>query len=175
MSYPMYSFCLVLAYSSEEPWQRPSPLRSWNQECDSRNKTLYLCPNQMIFLGISNDVFVYFLNYLFTCLFSHLCYRLVSVMTTQGAKCLNKKKENSLHVLNVDMKLRKLRISACQVRRYLKYQWDDFAFVLARDFSLFSLFLFLPLLPVWKDEGVLLRKWNFIALGNTWVKFLNLT
>lgn len=128
----------------------------------------------MIFLSILIDAFVYFLNYLFTCLFLHLWCRLVSVMIIQGARCLNKKKENSLHVLNVDMKLRKLRISACQVRHYLKYQWGDFAFVLAQDFSL-SLFLFLPPLPVWKDEGVLLRKWTFIALGNTWVKFLDLT
>lgn len=128
----------------------------------------------MIFLGIVNDAFVYFLNYLFTCLFLYLWYRLVSVMIIQGARYLNKKKENSLHVLNVDTKLRKLRISACQVRRYLKYQWGDLLSCL-RKISLSFLFLFLPLLPVWKDEGVLLKKGNFIALGNTWVKFLDLT
>lgn len=40
--------------------------------------------------------------------------RLVSVMTIQEARYLNKRKENSLPVLNVDMKLRKPRILACQ-------------------------------------------------------------
>ena len=49
-----------------------------------------------------------------------LLYRLVSVMIIQGARCLSKKKENSLPALNVDMKLRKLRILACQVRLFLK-------------------------------------------------------
>lgn len=129
------------------------------------------------FLEILNDNFVYFLNYLFTCLFLLLFYRLVSVMIIQGAKCLSKKKVNSLPAPNVDTKHRKLRISACQVRLFLKYQWSDFAFLLRQDLSLFFLFLFLflSLLHIWKDECVLLSKWNFIALENLWVKFLNLT
>lgn len=78
-------------------------------------------------------VFLNYLLFIFTSL-----YRLVSVMIIQGARCLNKKKENNLPALNVDMKLRKLRILACQVRLFLKYQWVDFAFMLRQNLSFFS-------------------------------------
>lgn len=71
-------------------------------------------------------------------LFLLLLYRLVSVMNIQEARCLSRKKGNNLLAQSVDMKLRRQRISACQVRLLrMPVEWLAFTLSLYLSFIFF--------------------------------------
>lgn len=76
-----------------------------------------------------------FISFKLNLTFLLLLYRLVSVMNIQEARCLSRKKGNNLLAQSVDMKLRRRRISACQVR-LLRVPVEWLAFTLSLNLSL---------------------------------------